>query len=201
MWHASTRCSEGWGPRDYSARGLAFCREAPELVVARWGPDGKFRFMTPGTRLCLLSMLAAAAEAGVGLSVRWAFRSADDQARLIRKRLSYGARIDELLTWIAAPGYSEHHTGRALDFECLPATRPFEDTPAYDWLCRNAEEFELRLSYPANNAHGFIYEPWHWCCRREESSRDATCASDSHTFSGRDFLQCTLRYAERVPGR
>ena len=65
----------------------------------------------------------------------------------------------------AAPGYSEHHTGRAIDIT-TPGTQPlepaFETTPAFEWLTGSAHEFGFRMSYPRNNRHGIAYEPWHW---------------------------------------
>ena len=152
-------------PRDYALRGLPFHREASDLVAVPCGLDGKQRLMTPATRSQWLALQAAAAASGIALAVRGAFRGVDDQARLIRDKLSCaGGSIEQLLTWIAAPGYSEHHTGRALDFECVPAEMEFENTRAFDWLCRNAREFGFELSYPQDNAYGLICEPWHWCC-------------------------------------
>ena len=152
---------------DYTQRGLPFCRQPLELVAVPCGLNGKQLLMTPDTRDCFLAMQAAAAGDGVNLFVLWSYRSADDQAQLIRQQLSYGKTIDGLLTWIAAPGYSEHHTGRALDFETMPADMEFEDTREFDWLCKNAGKFQFRLSYPRNNIYGIIYEPWHWCCHGE----------------------------------
>ena len=157
-------------PRDYARRGLPFYREASNLVAVPCGPDGKHRLMAPAIRSQWLAMQAGAAAAGITLFVRAAFRSVDDQAQLIRDQLSSGGRIDQLLTWIAAPGYSEHHTGRALDIDCTPTRREFEHTPGFDWLCRNAGEFRFKLSYPQDNAYGIMYEPWHWCCHSEETS-------------------------------
>ena len=43
---------------------------------------------------------------------------------------------------IAAPGYSEHHTGRAVDLTtpaCDPLAEEFENTQAFDWLHLNAK--------------------------------------------------------------
>ena len=68
----------------------------------------------------------------------------------------------------AAPGYSEHHTGCAVDI-ATPGSRPlteeFEDSQAFRWLTDNAGKFGFSMSYPRNNPAGFIYEPWHWACR------------------------------------
>jgi len=51
----------------------------------------------------------------------------------------------------AAPGYSEHHTGRAIDIGASgepPLTETFEHTAAFRWLARRGGEFGFRLSYP-----------------------------------------------------
>lgn len=158
-------------PRDYTLRGLAFHREASELVSAPCGRDGKQHSMTPATLARWLAMQAAAAEDGIPILVASAFRSVDDQAQLIRRQLRYcDSGIEGLLGWIAAPGYSEHHTGEALDFECIPADTAFENTPTFEWLCRNAGKFGFSLSYPPGNGYGVIYEPWHWRCHAGRES-------------------------------
>jgi len=71
----------------------------------------------------------------------------------------------------APPGYSEHHSGRALDVTtpgATPLQEEFEGTPAFAWLSKNAASFGFALSYPRGNRHGFMYEPWHWCYRVDE---------------------------------
>ncbi len=74
--------------------------------------------------------------------------------------------IDKILTLSAPPGYSEHHTGCAIDINtpgCVATEEEFENTDAYRWLTEHAGRFGFTLSYPRDNALGFIYEPWHWC--------------------------------------
>jgi D-alanyl-D-alanine carboxypeptidase len=74
--------------------------------------------------------------------------------------------IDEILLVNAIPGYSEHHTGRALDLHAgdgKPLETAFENHPAFSWLCDHAAEFNFHLSYPRGNPDGINYEPWHWC--------------------------------------
>jgi D-alanyl-D-alanine carboxypeptidase len=76
--------------------------------------------------------------------------------------------IGEIITVCAPPGYSEHHTGRAVDIVCadMPYLEiAFEDTQAFQWLVNHADSFGLTLSYPRGNAAGYQYEPWHWCFR------------------------------------
>lgn len=156
-------------PRDYPQRGMPFHREASDLVAVPCGIDGEHRWMTPATRSQWLALQAAAAADGITILVRAAFRSVDAQARLIREELSFGGDIDQLLTGIAAPGYSQHHTGRALDIERTGVD--FENTPAFEWLCRNAAPYGFELSYPRGNPYGIMYEPWHWYCNIEKISR------------------------------
>lgn len=150
-------------PVHYVRRGLPFHAEAHETVGVACGLGGAVHHMTPQTREQWVRMKVAAEQAGVPLAVRWAFRSLEDQAVLIRKHLRRGKPIDELLTWIAAPGYSEHHSGCALDFEPIPCGMPFEQTAAFAWLCENAAAYGFTLSYPRDNDYGLVYEPWHWC--------------------------------------
>jgi D-alanyl-D-alanine carboxypeptidase len=67
----------------------------------------------------------------------------------------------------APPGYSEHHTGYAVDIGDgnMPATNlspRFEQTPAYQWLTKNAAKYSFELSFTLDNLQGISYEPWHW---------------------------------------
>lgn len=155
-------------PLDYSLRGLALQPEAQVLVAVPCGVHGERRPMTPSTRAAFLAMRTAASTDGVHLAVRYAYRGLDDQDELIRELLeSRGCAVHDLLSWVAAPGYSEHHSGRALDFACLPEDEPFDETEAFPWLCKNAARFGFTLSYPPENPYGLVHEPWHWLHRGE----------------------------------
>ncbi len=69
------------------------------------------------------------------------------------------------MTHIAIPGFSEHHSGRAIDIHTKGKNildEEFESTEEFIWLSKNAAQFEFRLSYPRSNSFGIIYEPWHW---------------------------------------
>jgi D-alanyl-D-alanine carboxypeptidase len=93
------------------------------------------------------------------------FRSVEYQRGIIERKLAKGLHILEILRSSAAPGYSEHHTGRAIDVT-TPGSQPleeeFERTQAFAWLLCHAGEFGFRLSFPRGNPHGVVYEPWHW---------------------------------------
>ena len=116
----------------------------------------------------------SAAEANVEIAVVSAFRSPEYQAQLIQRQLDRGESIDEILTRVAAPGFSEHHSGCALDlttpgFEAVE--QEFEDSAAFVWLVENAATFGFYMTYPRDNDYGVIYEPWHWCFKHEQASR------------------------------
>ncbi|HEX4300834.1 MAG TPA: M15 family metallopeptidase [Gammaproteobacteria bacterium] len=157
----------GFGiPGDYAERRqLALCEEAKELVSI--GPDslGREQRMTPKAAQAWQRMQAAASKDGVQLLVVSAFRSVEYQCALIQRKLDRGMKIADVLKINAAPGYSEHHTGLALDItapDSQPLEVAFESTSAYAWLTKHAGEHGFKLSYPRNNPHGINYEPWHW---------------------------------------
>lgn len=80
---------------------------------------------------------------------------------------SRALRPEERAALSAPPGYSEHHTGYAIDigdaqFPQWDTQEAFETTPAFRWLERNAARFGFELSFPRNNPQGVNYEPWHW---------------------------------------
>jgi D-alanyl-D-alanine carboxypeptidase len=153
-------------PVNYGASGAPpLCPEATELVEV--GPNlvGSMQRLEPGSARRWQQMVAAAREDGVTLLLVSGFRSVDYQARLIRKKLNAGQDIAAVLEVNAAPGFSEHHTGRAVDV-ATPGSRPltedFENTAAFAWLQRRAADFGFKMSYPKGNPCGFVYEPWHW---------------------------------------
>jgi D-alanyl-D-alanine carboxypeptidase len=153
-------------PADYGAsRGLAPQPEATELVSIGNSPDGREIRLSPAAALAWARMQGAASAAGVAVVAISGFRSVERQREIIGAKLQAGQAIDDILRTVAAPGYSEHHTGRALDVavpENTTLTEAFEETPAYEWLGAHAHEFGFRLSYPRGNPHGIAFEPWHW---------------------------------------
>ena len=108
---------------------------------------------------------AAALADGVALQAISGYRSHDYQLGIFERKLARGLDVAQILTVNAAPGYSEHHGGVALDIGAPgepPAEESFEATPAFAWLQRRAGGFGFRMSYPRDNPHGITYEPWHW---------------------------------------
>ena len=153
-------------PADYGTRRkLELCEEAAELVSIGADVLGREQRLTPKAAAAWQAMHAAAERDGIQLLVVSAFRSLDYQRALILRKLDNGRSIADILKVNAAPGYSEHHTGRALDItapDCPPLEQGFETTRAYTWLMKHAARHGFRLSYPRDNPHGISYEPWHW---------------------------------------
>ena len=111
--------------------------------------------------------LAAAAE-GIALDAISGYRSHAYQLGIFERKRARGLAVADILQVNAAPGYSEHHSGFALDIGTPgepPAEESFEHTAAFAWLQGNAGRFGFQLSYPRDNPHGIVYEPWHWCWR------------------------------------
>lgn len=110
-------------------------------------------------------MRAAASTDGVQLEIVSGFRSMAYQAAIFRRKRERGQSLQQILTVNAAPGYSEHHSGCALDLTapgCAPADEAFEQTEAFRWLQQHAGGHGFTMSYPRNNPQGFVHEPWHW---------------------------------------
>ncbi len=93
------------------------------------------------------------------------FRSYVHQMNLIERHLKNGRALESILTHVAIPGFSEHHSGLAVDVHAdgnAVLEEAFELTKEFNWLQQNAERFHFYLSYPRGNNQGIIYEPWHW---------------------------------------
>ncbi|MEM7794979.1 MAG: M15 family metallopeptidase [Cyanobacteria bacterium P01_C01_bin.118] len=114
------------------------------------------------------TMMAEARAVGVSLDAISGFRSLEDQQYLFFDLKAERGQTTQTRAEVSAPpGYSEHHTGYAVDFIDLsqPATElnaAFEDTPAFRWLEKNAAYYGFELSFPKDNEQNVTYEPWHW---------------------------------------
>ena len=115
-------------------------------------------------------MVVAAAACGVNLLIVSAFRSVERQQQIVTRKREKGLTWDEILRMNAYPGFSEHHTGYAVDIGAPKACdleESFEETREFLWLSEHAVEFGFTMSYPRGNPSGVAYEPWHWVWRPE----------------------------------
>lgn len=152
---------------DYASQcKLPPCREPHGLVDTELDFYQRPQKLTKPAFDAWTSMKAAATEQGVSLFLISAFRGLQYQHDLIVRKLQEGRTLEQILAVNAAPGFSEHHSGRAVDvgtLGCDAVVLEFENTDAFQWLKENARSFDFYMSYPRNNAYGINYEPWHWC--------------------------------------
>jgi len=158
-------------PADYArTRGLSLQPECDQLVAAGRDIFDREQSMHQQAWQSWQAMCAAAQQAQIVLQLVSAYRSVNYQENLFKKKLATGQDINAILKVNAAPGFSEHHSGCALDLSCPGAEcleESFEQTTAFAWLQQHAAAFDFHLSFPRNNPQGFLYEPWHWCYRQK----------------------------------
>jgi len=150
------------------ATGLALEAEPAQLQLAGFDRYRRPLWLRAGAARGWQRLQLAAAADGVALDAISGYRSHAYQLGIFERKRARGLAIADILTVNAAPGYSEHHSGFALDIGTPgepPAEESFEHTAAFAWLQQNARRFGFQLSYPRDNPHGIVYEPWHWCWR------------------------------------
>jgi D-alanyl-D-alanine carboxypeptidase len=154
-------------PRDYGrARRMTAVREPATLSFIGVDVHDRPQWLATRAARAFVRMREQAERAGITLDIVSAFRSADYQLGIVRGKRERGLSMDEILRVSAAPGYSEHHSGRAVDLTTpgyAALEEEFERSPAVAWLKKHAAKFGFALSYPRRNRHGIAYEPWHWC--------------------------------------
>ena len=141
--------------------------EAPQSELKAVTANGSILMRTAAADK-FRQMQTAAQSEGVILTPLSGFRSKVQQNELFfnvkEERVQETSQRAEVS---APPGYSEHHTGYAIDIGDgrAPGTNlneNFEKTAAFGWLEKNAPRYSFELSFPRENSQGISYEPWHW---------------------------------------
>lgn len=127
----------------------------------------------------LREMLQDAAKDGIRLWVSTGYRSIEQQETLFNRRvgkateegMSKEEAFNLALKEMPLPGYSEHHTGLAVDFNA--ADLEFAETSEYEWLIKNAANYGFILRYPREKDHvtGRPFEPAHFRYVGEEHAK------------------------------
>ncbi|NJL67885.1 MAG: D-alanyl-D-alanine carboxypeptidase family protein [Oscillatoriales cyanobacterium RU_3_3] len=142
-------------------------QEAPAKDLVAVTADGGVKLRSSAAAKYQDMANAAAAE-GIYFAPISGFRSLQDQQHVFfdvkAERKQNPTKRAEVS---APPGYSEHHTGYAIDLGDGSApehnlSQSFETTRAFKWLEANAASFSFEMSFPKNNRQGVSYEPWHW---------------------------------------
>lgn len=122
-------------------------------------------------------MQKAAAKDGINLRIVSGFRSTQRQVKTFAKKFPNGdikyatdSEIKNRARWSAPPGYSEHHTGLAIDINSTESS--FADTKAFKWLKEHADEYGFEQSFKENNQQGVGFEPWHWRYQGDDESKE-----------------------------
>lgn len=115
-------------------------------------------------------MYKAAVKDGISLWISSCYRSKELQKELyereIEENVKSGMSQEEATAAadvaVARPGYSEHNTGLAIDFNGV--TMDFENTKAFQWLQENAADYGFVLRFPKGKEFitHIMYEPWHY---------------------------------------
>jgi D-alanyl-D-alanine carboxypeptidase len=148
-----------WCPRKIDSSLLAEPGDLVQLPQELTFEDYRI-YVTSDTRDAFVAMATAARKDSIDLIADSGFRSLSFQRRIIRKRLAAGETIERVFLNVAPPGYSEHHTGRALDL--VPSEARFAHTPTYKWLSENAGEFGFVETYQDIEGDNLRWESWHW---------------------------------------
>jgi D-alanyl-D-alanine carboxypeptidase len=156
----------GLDETEYAQRtGLELVPEPHVLTGAGRDRYGRPLWLCSDAAAAWTRLQAAARAEGVVLEAISGYRSHDYQLGIFRRKRARGLEVAQILQVNAAPGFSEHHGGHALDIGTPgepAAEESFEATPAFAWLARRACDFGFVMSYPRDNPHGIVYEPWHW---------------------------------------
>jgi zinc D-Ala-D-Ala carboxypeptidase len=146
---------------------LAYAEAASDSLIDVGHYHGRSEYLHSEAATAFLQMVEAANQSGIQLVPISGFRDTALQSQLFEAQVARRGSEVEAARISAPPGHSEHHTGYAIDIgdAAYPETDTevsFEQTPAYAWLRQNASQFGFELSFPAGNAQGVSYEPWHW---------------------------------------
>ena len=141
--------------------------EANDKDLKAISPQGHIRLKKVAAD-SFIAMQSDARSQGVILQPISGFRSVKEQEYLFFKVKEQRKQLTSKRAEVSAPpGYSEHHTGYAVDIRDGKAPssdlkQSFEETASFKWLQNNASRYSFEMSFPLNNVQGVSYEPWHW---------------------------------------
>lgn len=149
---------EQWQGRKITAPSLSFpaLTRIPENLSYK---QSKL-FMLDAANQALQEMAEGADKDQVQLLVHSAYRSLWYQRKIFMRRFQEGKSFEEVVRYVAPPGYSEHALGTVVDF--YPSDWRFAGTPTYAWLKKNGERYHFYESYPEHGEPGLVWESWHW---------------------------------------
>lgn len=173
-----------------NAVGADFVPEELVDIDTKYTTGGKSIQLEKTALEALILMLEDMKKDGItNVSVTSAYRTYDYQKRLFNGYLADEAKAnptwsedkvkEQVLTYSAEPGTSEHQTGLCVDLftsemeglynygsetEKNPWDKGFAETDVYEWLRENAHKYGFILRFPENKTDvtGYSYESWHY---------------------------------------
>jgi len=116
------------------------------------------------------AMRKAAEADGTRIRIRDGYRSYDEQEQVydsittgyVEQGNTRAVAVERAGMVVALPGYSEHHTGLAIDFSY--GADADAQAVMWEWLGVHAHEYGFILRYPESREDitGYSYEPWHY---------------------------------------
>lgn len=105
-------------------------------------------------------LIKGSKEEGLNIYPSTAYRSIGFQSTLYNNYVARDGK-EKADTYSARPGYSEHHTGLAIDVNDVSAA--FNNTNEAKWLEENCYKYGFILRYPkeSEDQTGYNYESWH----------------------------------------
>lgn len=117
----------------------------------------------------LMTLISAAKQDGIELSIVSAYRSYDHQRRIWENKWGNVSDTDtqkarNILRYSSFPGTSRHHWGSDIDFNsvALDYWRSATGRNIHRWLTNNAPKFGFCQVYASGRNKGYSDEPWHW---------------------------------------
>ncbi|UJB73382.1 D-alanyl-D-alanine carboxypeptidase family protein (plasmid) [Acaryochloris sp. 'Moss Beach'] len=162
---------------------LAYAETSGDLAQVT-SVDGVTNTLAPDAAQAFENMVAAAQAQGLDIQAVSGFRSVDLQRQLWDAKVAKVGSAQEAAKTSAPPGYSEHHTGYAVDVG--NAQNPYLNTDwaqtrEYAWMQANAGQFGFELSFPQGNSQGVSFEPWHWRYTGSSAAKQAFANVNSST--------------------
>lgn len=110
----------------------------------------------------LQTLVKAAAKDKVALYPSSIFRSVRAQDVIVKRKIRQKQPAKTIYHTSSPAGYSEHHTGYAVDF--APIDTKFAKTKGYQWLLDNAHKYGWEQTFTKDYAEksGVSEESWHW---------------------------------------
>lgn len=146
------------------------------------------------TALAFKKMKEAADKEAIRLEICSGFRSIERQKSVYdEKKRSKGE--DYAKKYVALPGHSEHHTGRAIDMDSEDGSSDYKDTSSYGWLQSNAYKYGFIFRYTDENSDvtGYDEESWHLTYVGE------TAANTMHALKIGSLEEYRVKYVDHRP--